>query len=258
MPSRQSVQVENPRPNDCLRGGQLRHPPTESHTRHPHLRARCLESRDKRGCLLRCRRPAAGGWMSHHAPELEHHREADSPSVAMATGPRDGVLRGSVLGHGRPMRVDEQIRVERDHQPRRNHSLIADRSAKSTPRGRPPSTVTHRIAGRDLGVARRSPCSSRRRPRSTSSRNVERASAACFLAATKRSSGNSMVVFIWFYRLPYLWVAPVSIETRHNLVWGATRRPTGSTASAPPTHASALTSVTSNPTGVSPSFRHEW
>ena len=73
-------------------------------------------------------------------------------------------------------------------------------------RGKPPSTVTHRIAGRQ---ARFCPVGTRRswarNPRSMIARSVLRLSAARRFAAMKRSSGNSIVVFIWVYTLPYLW-----------------------------------------------------
>ena len=122
-----------------------------------------------------------------------HPSEAAARSMAARAAP--------VLGRGRSMRVDEQVRVERDHRPRRRPSCMASRSATSMPRGTPPLTVTQAMAVA-LRLLRAGLCSCARKPVATRSRKGRRSSAARFLAATNSSSGRSMVVFIWLYSLP--------------------------------------------------------
>ncbi len=158
--------------------------------------------------LLGNRGPARRRRMRHHAPELTDDWQAEAPSAGRPARPDDGLSRRAMLGDGRPMRVDQEVRVERDHRFLRIQSLLDARSSGSTPGGRPPSTVTHRMLDRAAGSLRRSPRNSRRRPRSTRARSVVRDSAARFFAATKRSSGSSMVVFIWLHRIPNLWSTP--------------------------------------------------
>lgn len=79
---------------------------------------------------------------------------------------------------------------------------MAARSRTSSPRGKPPRTVTQRILGRRVRIPRFDWDSSYRRPRSTSVRKVHLSSAARFLAAINSPSGSSIVVFILVPILP--------------------------------------------------------
>ena len=83
-----------------------------------------------------------------------------------------------------------------DHLFLRIQSLIDARSSGSTPGGRPPSTVTHRMRDRAAGSPSRSPRNSRRRPPSTRARSVVRDSTACLLAATTRSRPTAHWTFV--------------------------------------------------------------
>ena len=102
------------------------------------------------------------------------------------------------------MRVDEQVGVDRDHRCSRSHSCIIARSDTSTPGGSPPSTVTQRIVRALPSVRLAVRPSSARKPRSIRTRSGCRSSAARCLAAMKRSSGRSTVVFIWENNFPSL------------------------------------------------------
>jgi len=143
--------------------------------------------------------------MRDHAPELRHNRGRDPPAGGGLAGPFDGGACRAMLRSGRAVRVNEEVRIERDHRGRRRRSCIASRFETSIPSGTPPSTVTHLIAALRRFVRER-PASCVRSPHATRSRSDTRSSAARFLAATNKSSGRSKVVFIRVYTLPYLWV----------------------------------------------------
>ena len=139
--------------------------------------------------------------MRGDCPEFGDARLRDTPARACSGKMFERRTRQAMLRGRSPVRVEEKIRVDRDHSGREIQRYIDSRSATSIPGGKPPRTVTHRMRRR-----RRRPVrgrwSSLRRPRSMSVRSVHRNSAARFFAATKRSSGSSIVVFIRVTILP--------------------------------------------------------
>jgi len=177
----------NPEP-----GIQTRAPADSSAARNPDASSKGRRSRRRR--------------MGDHAPELEYHRQTETPPVRSTCCGRNCRSCGVTLRHRRAVGIHQQICVERDHQIRRTQSLIAARSDRSRLGARSPSTITHRTGTLRRRLLPPAPPSSRRRPRSTNSRKVDRVSAARFFAATNRSSGDSIVVFIWVYIMPSLWV----------------------------------------------------
>jgi hypothetical protein len=126
-----------------------------------------------------------------------------------------------------------------------SHILL--RSEISRPGGSPPADVTQRtLQGRRGG--RLSPSlNSRRNARSRISRKVVRVSNAFRLASSRRSSGSSTVVFIWFPILRYLRVSffellvgaglalPPRSTLRTDHKGRASPAPTRSLVAAPPT-----------------------
>jgi hypothetical protein len=132
--------------------------------------------------------------LSHNPPEFRNRRQADSPTSRIVQSFENGRSGDLVLRRAGPVRIHEQIRVDRDHLFLSNHSYIASRFDKSRPRARPPFTVISVTCFlRALTTGFRS---ARRRPSSKRARKGLRCSAALCFAAIMSSSGRSTVVFI--------------------------------------------------------------
>jgi hypothetical protein len=156
------------------------------------------------GSHFRRRRTAGRGRIRDDAEKLGDARECDPAPTRRIQCRLDRPAGTGVLRSGRSMRRDEQVGVDRDHRCRRSHSCIIARSDTSTPGGSPPSTVTQRIVRALPSVRLAVRPSSARKPRSIRTRSGCRSSAARCLAAMKRSSGRSTVVFIWENSFPSL------------------------------------------------------
>ena len=140
--------------------------------------------------------PALAGWVTtlQNSNTQEAGMPHSSPAFAASSIERRAL---SCSRHPRTVRVHQQIGADRDHRADPIQDAREVRSATSKPGGSPPGTTTHLIfRGARRERERTGSASSRRSPRSISTRRGVLVSAARFLARIRSSSGRSTVVFI--------------------------------------------------------------
>jgi len=107
------LKIEDTRAGDIEVGGEPDEPRGEPRPGCPELRARRHQGIEKRAGFSGRRRSARRRRVRDHRQEFHHAGIGQPPAPPALSRPLDGPLRCLVLRGGSPMRVDEQIRIQR-------------------------------------------------------------------------------------------------------------------------------------------------